>query len=295
MKKTFLLLGIVAMALGNMTSCSNILEEEGTIPASAKTGTLTVALATDNGIDVSTKADGVAVPSDLTSKMKVTATKTGNESSTETTTFNLSYKETSNNSYIYSSTLTAGTYSIEALYDQTENAVLIWDSPIFKGTTTSNVTVEKGKEAEATIEATLQNSQIVVDNSTYTEFCSLATVSELYVYNGTTSSTTDEGKYSLLNKNALETSKTLYVAAGQSDVHINIKGQLTSGGQTFEVKKPIYSGSENKTEAAKKYTVKYSLSTENGSMKITININGNITEEEIGVEVNPYEEDNATN
>lgn len=290
MKKTFLLLGIVAMALGNMTSCSNILEEEGTIPASAKTGTLTVALEADNGIDVSTKADGVTVPSDLTSKMKVTATKTGE--STETT--SLQYKEISSSSYIYSSTLAPGSYSVTALYDETNNAVLIWDSPIFKGTTTSDVTVDKRKEAEATIEATLQNSQIVVDNSTYTEFCNLATVSELYVYNGTTTPTTDEGKYSLLNNNVLETSKTLYVAAGQSDVYIYIKGQLTNGGQTFEVRKQICSGNESKTEAAKKYTVKYSLST-NGSMKITININDNITEEEIKVDVNPYEEDNATN
>ncbi|MBQ8531385.1 MAG: DUF4493 domain-containing protein [Parabacteroides sp.] len=290
MKKTFLLLGIVAMALGNMTSCSNILEEEGTIPASAKTGTLTVALEADNGIDVSTKTDVVTVPSDLTSKMKVTATKTGE--STEIT--SLQYKEISSSSYIYSSTLAPGSYSVTALYDETNNAVLIWDSPIFKGTTTSDVTVEKGKEAEATIEATLQNSQIVVDNSAYTEFCQLATVSELYVYNGTTVPTTEEGKYSLLNNNALET-KTLYVAAGQSDVYINIKGQLSSGGQTFEVEKSICSGDEEKTEAAKKYTVKYSLSTENGSMKITININGYITVKEIKVDVNPYEEDNATN
>lgn len=294
MKKTFLLLGIVAMALGNMTSCSNILEEEGTIPASAKTGTLTVALEADNGIDVSTKADVVTVPSDLTSEMQVTATKTGESTGT---TISLQYESTSSSSYIYSSTLAAGTYSVTASYDQTNNAVLSWDSPIFKGTTTNNVTVEKGKEAEATINATLQNSQIVVDNSTYTEFCKLATVSELYVYNGTTVPIADEGKCSLLdNNNTLETSKTLYVAAGQSEVYIKIKGQLTSGGQTFEVQKPICSGNENKTEAAKKYTVKYSLSTENGSMKITININGNITEEVIDVEVNPYEEeDNTTN
>lgn len=294
MKKTFLLLGIVAMALGNMTSCSNILEEEGTIPASAKTGTLTVALEADNGIDVSTKADEVAVPSDLTSKMKVTATKTGGES---TETISLQYESTSSSSYIYSSTLAPGSYSVTALYDETDGAVLSWNSPIFKGTTTNNVTVEKGKEAEATIGATLQNSQIVVDNSAYTEFCQFATVSELYVYNETTVPTTDREIYSLLSNNALETSKTLYVAAGQSNVNIYIKGQLTSGGQTFEVKKSISSGSESerKTEAAKKYTVKYSLSTENGSMKITININDNITEEVIDVEVNPYEEDNTTN
>lgn len=294
MKKTILLLGIVAMALGNMTSCSNILEEEGTIPASAKTGTLTVALEADNGIDVSTKAEAVAVPNDLTSEMQVTATKTEGES---TETINLQYKETSSSSYIYSSTLAPGTYSVTALYDETNDAVLIWDSPIFKGTTTNNVTVEKGKEAEATINATLQNSQIVVDNSAYTEFCKLATVTELYVYKGTTVPTTDgDNEYSLLSNNALETSKTLYVAAGQSDVYIKIKGQLTSGGQAFEVEKSICSsGDENKTEAAKKYTVKYSLSTENGSMKITININGNITEEVINVNVNPYEEDNTTN
>ena len=87
MKKTFLLLGIVAMALGNMTSCSNILEEEGTIPASAKTGTLTVALEADNSVNVTTKADEntYTIPSSLynVENFTVKVTKEDNDTSTD--------------------------------------------------------------------------------------------------------------------------------------------------------------------------------------------------------------------
>ena len=56
MKKT-LLIGLAAVALGSMTACSNILEEEGIVSPSAKTGTLTIALETDGSLDVATKTE----------------------------------------------------------------------------------------------------------------------------------------------------------------------------------------------------------------------------------------------
>ena len=55
MKKT-LLIGLAAVALGSMTACSNILEEEGTISASAKTGDLTIGVEADGSVNVTTKS-----------------------------------------------------------------------------------------------------------------------------------------------------------------------------------------------------------------------------------------------
>ena len=52
MKKT-LLIGLAAVALGSMTACSNILEEEGVI--SATTDTLSVGLDADATVNIVTK------------------------------------------------------------------------------------------------------------------------------------------------------------------------------------------------------------------------------------------------
>ena len=61
MKKT-LLIGLAAVALGSMTACSNILEEEGTISASAKTGELVIGL-TQTPVNVVTKSKSVDINS----------------------------------------------------------------------------------------------------------------------------------------------------------------------------------------------------------------------------------------
>ena len=69
MKKT-LLIGLAAVALGSMTACSNILEEEGTI--SAKTGIVSFNLTSDPTIEIVTKANEVAIPTGKEGDFKVT-------------------------------------------------------------------------------------------------------------------------------------------------------------------------------------------------------------------------------
>ncbi len=275
MKKT-LLIGLAAVALGSMTACSNILEEEGVISPSAKTGLLTIALEADGSVDVATKADGDQIQNaaTLTDEQKkqftITATNTANTSSTSTISFN-----TTEN--VYRSAIPAGTYSVKAKYDKMNDKVLAWDSPIFEGNSSSNITVVKGRQAEATINVTLQNSQIVLDQTTFEEFNDLVDVTELYVYD----TNSPNEKYSLIDSQ--NAGKVLYVKKEQSNVKIVVKGTL-DGGTQIDYEAAI----ANTTEAAKRYVVKYSLSTENGQMKISININGNVTIKEVNIPVNPY-------
>ncbi len=276
MKKS-LLIGLAAVALGSMTACSNILEEEGVISPSAKTGLLTIALEADGSVDVATKANGDVVENaaTLTDEQKtqfiITATNIANTSSTSTISFN----STEN---VYRSAIPAGTYSVKAKYDKMNDKVLAWDAPIFEGNSSANITVEKGRQAEATIDVTLQNSQIVLDQTTFEEFEDLVNVTELYVYD--TNNSTE--KYSLIDSQNAD--KVLYVKKDQSNVKIVVKGTL-DGGTQINYEAVI----ANTTEAAQRYVVKYSLSTENGQMKISININGNVTIKEVEIPVNPYQ------
>lgn len=281
MKKT-LLIGLAAVALGSMTACSNILEEEGTISASAKTGSLVVALEADGGVDVTTKAgESVAIPDDLLDNMKVKATLSGSspEQIVELT------GEIQSDKYVYTHTdkIKSGAYKVTATYDKTDGEVLCWDSPIFYGET--NVTVKTGDTpTEGSITATLQNSQIVLDETSYDTFDDKATIDELYVHEGITPPSDGNKKFSLL---PAET-KTLYVKNDVSDLYLHIKGTLTSGSHAFE--KSIKIGDANfETESAKKYKLKCAWSEGQGSMKITITIDGNISEVELPeVNVDPY-------
>ena len=81
--------------------------------------------------------------------------------------------------------------------------------------------------------------------------------------------------------------------ANQSDVKIVVKGKLASGGDPIEFTTNINTKDLNTTTEAIQYKVKYSLSTENGKMKISVNINGTITEEIIEANVSPYGDNNS--
>ena len=149
MKKS-LLIGLTAVALGSMTACSNILEEEGTI--SAKTGTLTIALEADGSLDVATKAEETSaiimtdeMAKDLNVKV-IHSNGTEKEVTSDPTKVDDKLTYTINN-------LPTGTYSVTADYNKMKG-VLDFGTPIFSGSTT-NVNVTKDTEVDASFEITL--------------------------------------------------------------------------------------------------------------------------------------------
>ncbi|CAK7000794.1 MAG: hypothetical protein PARBB_00624 [Parabacteroides distasonis] len=284
MKQTFLA-GLTAFALV-FSSCNNILEDSGTPLAIAKIGKLCLSLEADASVSVTTKAtSNVTISDEVKNNLVITGTKDGSSVSLgKSSDFANGAKA-----------VPAGTYTeISATYDKMTGD-LQFDSPMLAGKTTESVTVTpNAAAAEASITATLTNSVITIDPATFAELQKMATITELYVYTGSASSLpTDESqRYSLLSSaNTLEAGKTLFVKPGLSNVFIHIEGKLIADeSKTFDTSSQIReSETTSTTAAAKNYNVKYGLANTQGTLKLTINVNGTVEIVEIPVEVNPYE------
>ena len=91
--------------------------------------------------------------------------------------------------------------------------------------------------------------------------------------------------------NTLETGKTLFVKPGLSNVFIRIEGKLIADDtKIFSTSSQIRESEETSiTAATKNYSVQYSLANTQGTLTLTINVNGTVEIVEIPVEVNPYE------
>ena len=277
MKKTFLLLGIVAMALGNMTSCSNILEEEGTIPASAKTGTLVLALEQDNSVNVVTK----------------TVTDAGDDyivklySSSATYIDSKKYSEVKDQSYYHAAA--ENTYILETYnIDPNKIEMCAWDKPAFYGKR-ENITVTGGQTNKVELTCTRKNSQITIDKTDLEseEAKKVITITSLNVKNG-------DNYFPLIGESATGTlgQNILYVKEG---IPAQLELRVTRVDDTSistSVITPLNGTTENvgNTEAAKNYQVTYKLSTEYGVTTIVIKVDDTITEVKLNdVVVNPYQ------
>lgn len=277
MKKTFLLLGIVAMALGNMTSCSNILEEEGTIPASAKTGTLVLALEQDNSVNVVTK----------------TVTDAGDDyvvklySSSATYIDNKKYSEVKGQSYSLPAAENA--YTLESYNIAPDKIEMCaWDKPAFYGKK-ENITVTGGQTNEVELTCTRKNSQITIDKTDLEseEAKKVITITSLRVKNG-------ETYFSLIGGDATGTlgSNILYVKEGIPAQLELLVTRVDDTSISTSVITPLNgtTGNVGNTEAAKNYEVTYKLSTEYGVTTIVIKVDDTITEVKLDdVVVNPYQ------
>lgn len=286
MKKTFLL-GLTAFALFFLPSCSNILEDSGNSLATAKTGKLSLALEADAFVSVTTKATSstsVAISNDVKNNLVITGTKGGSP---------ITLGKSSDFADGATRAVPAGTYTeLSATYSQMIGD-LQFDSPMLTGKTTEIVTVTpNAAAAKASITAMLTNSIITIDPGTFAELQKMATITKLYVYTGTAADPTKENpEYSLLSAvNTLETGKTLFVKPGLSNVYIRIEGKLIADEtKTFATSSPIKEKNGTTTTAKKNYNVKYSLSNTQGTLTLSINVNGTVEIVEIPVEVNPYE------
>lgn len=285
--KQILLFGLTAMALVFLPSCSNILEDSGSPSAIAETGKLSLALEADASVSVTTKATStVTISDEVKNNLVITGTKEGSS---------ITLGKSSDFADGVTRAVPAGTYTeLSATYSQMTGD-LQFDSPMLAGKTTETVTVTpNAAAAKASITATLTNSIITIDPGTFAELQKMATITELYVYTGSESSLpSDESqRYSLLSsENTLEAGKTLFVKPGLSNVFIHIAGKLIADeGKTFDTSSQIReSETTSTTAAAKNYSVQYSLANTQGSLTLTINVNGTVEVVEIPVEVNPYE------
>lgn len=291
--RTRLLVGLVAVALGGLTSCGNILEENGIANSVAESGMgeLRINLSTDASLNVSTKATGDVVSSGVSltdeqmKQFQLSATK-------EDVTKNLG------NYGSYTSQLPKGEWTVKAVYtSMNESTILDWNTPNFEGSET--VTIVANKTAEPTISAALTNSIIKVDKDAFNQLTTDgATIEEVFVYAGTeeeASSTVT--KYVFYKEgNTLEESNKLFVKKDAANVRIVIKGHLTNDeSKTFEVNRLIADNNGSTTSAKKLYNVVYSLNQENGSVSLTITIDGQVTEQVIDVNVDPYTPSNQSN
>jgi hypothetical protein len=285
--KQILLFGLTALALVFLPSCSNILEDSGSPSAIAETGKLSLALEADASVSVTTKATStVTISDEVKNNLVITGTKEGSS---------ITLGKSSDFADGVTRAVPAGTYTeLSATYSQMTGD-LQFDSPMLAGKTTESVTVTpNAAAAKASITATLTNSIITIDPGTFAELQKMATITELYVYTGSESSLpSDESqRYSLLSsENTLEAGKTLFVKPGLSNVFIHIAGKLIADeGKTFDTSSQIReSETTSTTAAAKNYSVQYSLANTQGSLTLTINVNGTVEVVEIPVEVNPYE------
>lgn len=283
MMRTFLL---VFLELVFLSSCSNILEDSGTPSAIAETGKLSLALEADASVNVTTKTTSTVTISDqVKNNLVITGTKGGSP---------ITLGKSSDFANGATKPVPAGTYTkIAATYDGMNGKDLAFDSPMLAGETTESVTVTpNAAAAEASITATLTNSVITIDPATFTELQKLATITDLYVYTGSEKPTDESQKYSLLSSaNTLEAGKTLFVKPDLSNVFIHIAGKLIADeSKTFDTSSQIRESETNSTTAAaKNYSVQYSLANTQGSLTLTINVNGTVEVVEIPVEVNPYE------
>ena len=287
MQQTFLL-GITTLLLLFLTSCSNILEDSGSPSAITKTGKLGLALEADASVCVTTKATSttsVTISDEVKNNLVITGTKDGSP---------ITLGKSSDFTNGATKAVPAGTYTeLSATYDQMSGD-LQFDSPTLAGKTTESVTITpNAAAASASITVVLTNSIITINTEEFAKLQKMATITKLYVYTGTADDPTEENpEYTLLSTaNTLETGKTLFVKPGLSNVFIRIEGKLIADEtKIFSISSQIRESEETSiTAATKNYSVQYSLANTQGTLTLTINVNGTVEIVEIPVEVNPYE------
>ncbi len=282
MKKT-LLIGLAAVALGSMTACSNILEEEGIVSPSAKTGTLSVGLDADASVNIVTKTtDGYTVPNTLYTLNDFKVTVSNGTSNVEALTG--TYSSIKNQKPV----VATGTYTLTAMNKEESEVLLFeWDAPFFKGVDTETLTAND--DITLTAECTLANSiidinisSLLVDNDDI-EVVSLTAISS------------DENSFDIYKNNSVVDSKSLGTNMLYAKAEIGAKLKLVVKSKVLDQEKQIITdikdkeASESTNKAKKKYNVTYSFVEDGqGVVAISVSVNGNVDVVSITEKVDPY-------
>ena len=286
--KARLLIGLLTVALGGLTSCSNILEENGVINNVAENGMgeLRISLEQNPAVNVITKAGSF-------NDNKVTLSE--EEINAFTITVGGVPELSGNYGDIKEKTVTVvgRNYPISAEYGKMTDK-FAFNAPYFSGS--DNYEVKKDYLNIATVNCTLQNSIIVIDPTAFDEFKSKLTINSVVAYAGEVNNTTDLSTgTSLIDQDKNLKNGTLYVKSDLTDAKIVVEGCVKNDpSRTFKAIADITNTTDNSVGKAKKYIVKYQLFTDSGSLKIAISVNGIVSEQTISVNVNPYNPENNT-
>lgn len=274
--KAKLLVGLLTVALGGLTSCSNILEENGVINNVAESGMgeLRINLTTDPTVEAITKAGTPEDPSNFT--VSIGDTK-------------YTYAQWNGKKL----TVPAGNGKTVEAYNMEDADVLsfAWNKPYYKGENT-NVDIVAGQIATVIIDCKRANSTLAIDTTGFepkADETKILCVKSLMAYAEGASDT--EG-FDLLKKGSSSAteSDSVCVKAGIKAWIKLIPAKMADGTPLDPVTTYINdSNTENTpTNAQKKYKVSYTVN-QNGQASITITVNDSVEEVKIPIEeIDPY-------
>lgn len=290
--KAKLLVGLLTVALGGLTSCSNILEENGVINNVAESGMgeLRINLSTDASLNVSTKAEAgkenVQNITDNQGTITVTTTKGNDVIGNPTLPDKAGTHE-----------LPLGTYTLSATNDKTMSTDFKWDWPVL-ATTPQEVKLTKEESTKTvTLDLTLQNSIIAVTGDLNTLTSSIK-IKEFQVVNTTDNisdkTTTISGGTSLLDDTKEHLHEgLLYAKSNLANVKVVLDGYVGSdpNQNTFRAVteiKPTGESAGTQLGSRNKYNISFNLNTENGSLTISVQVNNEVNSETITLPIYPY-------
>lgn len=276
--KTRLLVGLLTVALGGLTSCGNILEENGVINNVAESGMgeLRINLSTDPTVEAITKSN---TPEDLSN-------------------FTVSIGETTYNyNQWYGQTLLVKTGSDQTItaYNLSKVDDFAWNAPYYTGSQTASIVA--GKNATVTINCTRANSTLVVDTTGFEPAKGkekILYVKSLLAYNGDK----DTNAFNLLQNGNSPAAPTdsVCVKAGITAKIVLTPAKMDGTPLTPVTRYLTNDGNTGTTGAAQKYNISYEVKDDKGQATIQITVNKTVTEEhQINVDVNPYNSSPAAN
>lgn len=278
------LIGLAAIVLGGMTSCSNILEEDGVsnVITKGETGELRLNLVTDGTLNVTTKSTDEEVIANALKGIDKNYFSINGIGKTETQQFSGTAKEFSSGKIV-----PTGMYTITAEKNfDTKNQRIDFGIPHFKGEI-ANVNVEANDKTDPyPIEVKLINSIISVNTSEFTKLKNDANITELYVEDPEDNQTYDLLEAENTLKGLSDYTKILFVNSSVTNVNMVIKGTVEDGTKEFTNTKQITLTYEE--DKPKNYSVSYNISKENGTLILSINVNGEVTKEDLTETIDPY-------
>ena len=276
--KTKLLSGLTALVLGGLTSCSNILEENG-IPnsvAESGMGELRISLLQDETVIVDTKAI-----KDAEDTYKISIQPTDGKA------IEYEYSKIKGKAL----TLGKGQYKISA-YNKTESTVedFEWNAPYYKTTENETVVITAQGSVTKELTCTRANSTLTVDTSDFQPENlqdKILYVKSLVAKNTSSSSTID-----LLEQGKSWNKDSVCVKAN-IPVTIELIAVRITDGIEIPVSAPLKTTPESNNTAVPidtktKYQVKYSLQSTNGGLSITVKVNDKVEPVDVPVNVDPY-------